>query len=171
MKYLNTLIIKQSILVLVTFLFLASCNFEKPTEFSQEALNNTMTSLGGDTVAFKEIIEKFKGEKVLIDVWASWCADCIKGLPKVRELQKEFSEVTFLFLSVDKNKAAWKKGIKRFSIEGEHYLVEKDFDSEFADFLSLRWIPRYVVLDEAGNILLFKATNANDKNIITALKK
>jgi len=169
MEYLKKLRIKK--IILIALILLTSCNFERPTEFSQAALDNKMSSPDGNSLPFKAVIEKFKGKKILIDVWASWCADCIKGLPRVKELQKEFPEVVFLFLSVDENKTAWKKGIKRFKIEGEHYRIEKGFDSKFADFLGLRWIPRYVIIDEAGNISLFKATKASDKNILPALKK
>ncbi len=168
-KFLNTISMKKIILIFIVVF--TSCNFERPTEFSQEALNNKMISLNENSSAFKAVIEKFKGKKILIDVWASWCADCIKGLPKVKELQKEFPEVVFLFLSVDKNKTAWKRGITRFKIVGEHYLVEKGFDSEFADCLGLSWIPRYMVVDEVGKISLFKATKATDKDIVAALKK
>lgn len=160
---------KKIIFLLVTTVFM-SCNFEKPTQFSEKALQNKMISLNEKTLTFKEVVEKHKGKKIVIDVWASWCADCIKGLPTVKELQKEFPEVVFLFLSVDKKKAAWKKGITRFKIEGEHYLVNGDFDAEFSDFLGLSWIPRYLVVDEKGGITLFKATKATDKNIVKALQ-
>ena len=39
------------------------------------------------------------------------------------------------------------------------------------DFLNLCWIPRYVVVNESGEITLFKATKITDKNILEALKK
>jgi hypothetical protein len=42
---------------------------------------------------------------------------------------------------------------------------------EFVNFISLGWIPRYMVIDERGNISLFKATSASDSAIIEALEK
>mgnify|MGYP000280060685 CR=1 FL=1 len=157
---------------LVCIVFLTSCNFETPTEFSEKALNDTALSLDGTSITIKGLIQHYKGKKILIDVWASWCADCIKGLPKIKDLQKEFPEVVFLFLSVDENNAAWKKGIQRFKIEGEHYNLPNGMkDGDFVDFLGLRWIPRYLVINENGFVDLFKATKATDKNIVLALKK
>ena len=44
-------------------------------------------------------------------------------------------------------------------------------DGEFVDFINLNWIPRYMVINESGEITLFKATNAADKEIKEALKK
>ena len=56
-------------------------------------------------------------------------------------------------------------------IKGAHYNLPKGMKvGDFVDFLNLSWIPRYLVVDEKGNILLFKATNASDKNIRSALK-
>lgn len=159
----------KKLLTLIILVIFTNCNFETPTTFSEEALQNTVYGLTNESLTFKEILKKYQGKKILIDVWASWCADCIKGLPKIKALQKEYPEVVFLFLSVDTKENAWKRGIARFKIKGEHYFVEDDFDSELADFLNLSWIPRYVVVDERGEISLFKATKVTDKRIVTAL--
>jgi thiol-disulfide isomerase/thioredoxin len=159
----------------IYFLFIilcASCNFEKPTEFSELALNDTVYDLNNTVFSIKEVLQQYNGKTVLIDVWASWCADCIRGLPSVRNLQKEFPTVVFLFLSVDKDKNAWKNGIQRFQIKGEHYNLPKGMKSgEFVDFINLGWIPRYMVINPQGNISLFKATSASDFAIKEALKK
>lgn len=149
-----------------------SCNIERPTEFSEFALNDTVYSLNNHTLSVKEVFQKYKGKKVVVDFWASWCRDCLKSMPSVRNLQKEYPEVVFLFLSVDRNEAAWKNGIKRLKIDGEHYYLPKGMKSgEFVDFVGLGWIPRFMVIDEQGKIRLFKATSASDSSIEDALKK
>ena len=161
---------KVSIVVLL-FIFV-SCNFETPTEFSEKALNEKLYNLEDVQSTLQEVINQHKGKKILIDVWASWCRDCLAGMPKVKELQKEFPEVVFLFLSVDERVGSWKRGVKKYHIKGEHYNLPKGMkDGDLVDFLNVSWIPRYVVVDEKGNITLFKATDASDKDIITALKK
>ncbi|QOD62122.1 TlpA family protein disulfide reductase [Polaribacter haliotis] len=158
-------------IVLIFIILVTSCTFEKPTKFSEIALNDKAYSLSDKQISIEEILDKYKGKKILIDVWASWCGDCIKGLPSVKNLQKEYPEVVFLFLSIDKSKRAWKNGITRFNIKGEHYNLPKGMkDGEFVNFLNLGWIPRYLVIDEQGKIKLFKATNAADLDIIEALK-
>ncbi|TVZ57153.1 thiol-disulfide isomerase/thioredoxin [Lutibacter sp. Hel_I_33_5] len=159
----------KKILLLLLVVF-ASC--ETPTQFSDIALQDTVVTLQDETVTFIEVLHKYKGKKILIDVWASWCGDCIKSLPRTKELQQEFPEAVFLFLSVDKNNKAWKNGIKRFRISGEHYNLPKGMKKgDLVDFLGLRWIPRYLVINENGFVDLFKATKASDSNIVEALKK
>jgi thiol-disulfide isomerase/thioredoxin len=156
---------------LVFIILFASCTVEKPIHFSKAALSDTVYSLNNRVFTIEEMLQKYKGKKVLIDVWASWCGDCIKGLPSVRNLQKQYPEVVFLFLSVDENKDAWRKGIERFQIKGVHYNLPKGMKTgEFVDFINLSWIPRYLVIDAQGKISLFKATNASDSAIVEALK-
>jgi thiol-disulfide isomerase/thioredoxin len=162
---------KKYIPLLVLAVFMARCNFETPTQFSNKANATVLNSLSGDKATFKAVIAQYKGKKVFIDIWASWCADCIKGMPTIKRLQSEFPEVVFLFLSVDKKNSAWKKGIQRFQMNGEHYNIPTGMrNSALVDFVNLSWIPRYMVIDEMGAISLFKATNSSDKSILTALK-
>ncbi|QXP65573.1 TlpA disulfide reductase family protein [Polaribacter sp. AHE13PA] len=161
----------KKIIVLVFVSFLASCSLETPTEFSEKALLEKVYDLNDEVSTFKDVIDQYKGKKVLIDVWASWCRDCLVGMPKVKELQTAFPEVVYLFLSVDEKKSSWKRGVKRYDVIGEHYNLPQGMKKgDLVGFLNLSWIPRYVVVDENGKITLFNATDASDENIIKALK-
>lgn len=160
--------IKKTLLIL---LLIVSCTFKTPTQFSEKALNDTFITLEGESIPFRDIIKKYKGKKVLIDIWATWCKDCIVGLPRAKQLQIDFPETVFLFLSLDKTTDSWKRGIKRFEITGEHFFMQSGWNGDFADFLNLNWIPRYVVVDKNGAITMFKATKSKSKRIVEALKK
>lgn len=154
------------------FLVFMSCNVEEPTQFSEQALNDKVYDVVNKEFSFKQVLNQHKGKKILIDVWASWCRDCIVGMPKIKELQKKFPEVVYLFLSVDTKQGSWKRGIRRYNIQGEHYNLPKGMkNGVLVDFLNVRWIPRYVVVDEYGKISLFKATDASDKSVLNALQK
>lgn len=43
--------------------------------------------------------------RVVLDFWADWCGPCKRILPKVEELEKEESNVTFYKVNVDKEYA------------------------------------------------------------------
>lgn len=154
---------KNYLLILLISFF--SCNTESPTQFSAAALNDTFMTLEGNSITFKDILETHKGKTLLIDVWASWCGDCIKGMPKVKDLQKEYKAVSYIFLSLDKTQKAWKKGIKKYDVEGTHYFMKSGWDGAFGEFLDLDWIPRYMIVDGKGNIKLFEAVKADDIRI------
>lgn len=151
--------------LLVLLISFFSCNTETPTQFSEGALNDTFVTLDGNSIAFKDILETHKGKTLVIDVWASWCGDCIKGMPKVKVLQKEYKNATYIFLSLDRTQEAWKKGIKKYNVEGENYYMQSGWEGPFGEFVDLDWIPRYIVVDGDGNIKLFKAIEADDKQI------
>lgn len=138
---------------------------EAPTTFSEAALNDTFITLEGVSVTFKAVLEANKGKTMVIDVWASWCSDCIKGMPKVEALQKEFPKASYVFLSLDKTQDAWKKGIKKYNIQGQNYFMPSGWKGPFGEFIQLDWIPRYMVVDKDGSIKLFKAIKADDQNL------
>ena len=162
----------KKVSILVLLIAFVSCNLEVSTTFSEKALNEKLYNLDDVPSTLQQVMNQHKGKKILIDVWASWCRDCLAGMPKVKELQKEFPEVVFLFLSVDEKSGSWKRGVTRFNLKGEHYNLPKGMkNGDLVEFLNVSWIPRYIVVDEVGNISLFKATDAKDKDIITALKK
>lgn len=160
----------KKIFLLLLIIF-ASCNSQNPTQFSDEANKEMLIGLDNSKTNLGEILYYKKGKKVVIDVWASWCKDCIVGFPKLKKLQKEFPEVDFLFLSVDRSNSSWKKAIKKYNLVGDHYNLPKGMnDGDFVNFINLNWIPRYIVIDETGGIKLFKATSASDKKLKEALQ-
>jgi len=156
--------------LLVLLIGVLSCSEETPTKFTEAALNDVFISLEGESIAFKDILNAHEGKSVVIDIWASWCGDCIKGMPKVKALQKGYPDAAYIFLSLDRGQDAWKRGIKKYDVQGEHYYLPNGKKSAFGDFVSIDWIPRYMVVDAKGNIKLFKAVEADNNQITEALE-
>ena len=144
---------------------------EQPTSFTQEALNETLVATDGFEIEFGTMLDKFQGKPMVIDFWASWCPDCIKGMPKVHALQEQFPDVTYVFLSFDKTREAWINGIDKYGTKGKNYFLGRDKwkNGALSKAIELDWIPRYMVLDEVGNIVLFRAIEADDEKLIATL--
>ena len=134
-------------------------------------MNDSFFNLNNKSIEFKEILNNHKGQKILINVWASWCRDCVVGFPNLKEFQKNNPTVKYVFLSTNRSVFSWKKAIKKYDIKGEHYFMKNGLNSDFGDFLNSNWIPRYLVVNENGTIDLFKAKKISDKRIVEALKK
>ena len=149
---------------------LLSCQNRVETEFSEAALNDEFVTLNGDSILFKTILENHKGNTVFIDVWASWCKDCLEGLPSVKALQAGYTDVDFVYLSLDKTQKAWKKGVDRLEIKGDHYLMQSGWKGAMGTFLDLDWIPRYMIIDKQGAIKVFKAIKTSDITLLNNLK-
>ena len=150
---------------------LTSCSQAQQTEFKEEALSNTMKSVENTDITFQEILKKYEGKTIVIDVWASWCSDCVKGMPKVKALQDKFPDVTYLFISMDKNYDSWINGIEKYDVKGEHYLTSDGMKGVFGKSINLSWIPRYLVVDKTGKIALFKVIEADDAKLIETLER
>ena len=161
---------KNNLLVFLFVTTLLSCQNRVETQFSEAALNDEFVTLNGDTVLFKTILEKHLGNTVFIDVWASWCKDCLEGLPSVKELQQKHPKVDFVYLSLDKTQKAWKKGIDRLEIKGDHYFMQSGWKGAMGTFLDLDWIPRYMIIDKQGSIKVFKAIKTTDITLLNNLK-
>tara|TARA_Y100000034_G_scaffold7140_1_gene7890 strand:- start:4193 stop:4642 length:450 start_codon:yes stop_codon:yes gene_type:complete len=141
-----------------------SCNFETPTSFSRAAKNDPMIAVDGSKTTLNDLLERYKGNTVFIEFWASWCADCIRGFPRIKSLQQKYDDVIFVFISVDEDYFSWKNGILRHGLYGEHYNLPKGMnDGDLVDFVRLGYIPRYMVVDKEGDIALFKSTKAKDE--------
>jgi len=149
---------------------LLNCQSYKITTFSEAALKDEFITIDENVVPFSAILEQHKGQTIFIDVWASWCKDCRKSLPKVKELQQEFSEMSFVFLSLDKSLGAWKKGIQTYNLQGDHYFMQSGWKGAMGTFLDLDWIPRYLIVDPDGKIVVYKAIKTTDKNLRKYLK-
>ncbi len=163
--------IKKITLFLLLSLILAGCNLKSPTNFTEEALKDSFFDINNKSIQFKEILTKHKGQKILINVWASWCRDCVVGFPNLKEFQKNNPTVKYVFLSTNRSVFSWKKAIDKYELQGDHYFVKNGLNSAFGDFLNSNWVPRYLVVNENGTLDLFKAKKITDKSIVEALKK
>lgn len=153
---------KKIIYIIFACLCFTNCSKDIKTQLSEAVLNETYINLEGDSVSFKEILSAHQGKQIVIDVWASWCRDCIVGLPKLKALQAEKSAAVYLFLSADRNIETWKRMIEKLNIEGEHYFMPNGTKGLLGKLVDIDWIPRYLIVDSEGQIELFEAIVADD---------
>lgn len=135
-------------------------------DFSQAALSDTLLDTEGNEVTFASILQKHEGKTVFIDIWATWCRDCLEAMPQLHELMNEAKNVDFVFLSLDKNRNSWKKGIKKYDLaSGDHYFSATGWKSDLFASIDLDWIPRYMIVGPDGKIELFKAIKFDDNEL------
>ena len=140
-------------------------------KFQSITLNKEFDDVSGNKISFQNILEKHKGSPIVIDVWASWCPDCIKGFPELKNLQQKYPNASYVFLSLDKTKDKWTEAIKKYDLKGDHYYLNEKMKDEFGQSIQLDWIPRYILVDAQGKIALKKAIVANDPLLIKTLDK
>ena len=147
----------KKIITLLVAVISFSCTKAQKKEFSNEALSENLVALDGSEVPFQTILEKYKGKTIVLEFWASWCGDCVKAMPKIKELQTKNPEVIYVFLSCDKTADKWKEGIEKHELKGEHFLIKDGMKGEFGKAVDLDWIPRYIIVNKNGGISLYRA--------------
>jgi hypothetical protein len=48
-------------------------------DFPDSVKSLGLQTLEGRKVTFGQMLETYKGKKIVIDIWGSWCRDCIVG--------------------------------------------------------------------------------------------
>jgi|LakMenEpi03Aug12_release.lakeMendotaPanAssembly.Ray.scaffolds.fasta_scaffold00485_21 thiol-disulfide isomerase/thioredoxin len=153
-------------------LFFSQCmSSQEKKAFTTEALKEQFLNQDKNTINLEEILNKHKGKILLIDIWASWCPDCINGLPKLKKLQADFPALQMVTLSYDKTFEAWQNGIQKHELIGDHYLIQSAWKGgDFRKQIDLDWIPRYILIDKSGQIVKYRSIEADDSDLINLLK-
>lgn len=161
---------KKIIILFIAFVtFSCSNSNAQKTAFSKEALTEKLLAPNGSQVAFKNILKKHKGKTVVIEVWASWCGDCVKAMAKMKDLQANNPDVDYVFISMDKAADKWKAGIEKHALIGDHYMANDQMKGVFGTAIDLDWIPRYIILDKTGKIVLYRAIETDFDKINKSL--
>ena len=147
----------KKIFMLIIAFATISCAQAQKKKFSKAALSEKLMAIDGSQIAFKHILEKYKGKNVLIEVWASWCSDCVKAMPKVKEMQLAHPNTSYVFISMDKTSDKWKLGIEKHELAGDHYMANDGMKGIFGTAIDLDWIPRYIIITKDGDVVLYRA--------------
>jgi len=163
---------KNIVLLIIIAISTMSCA-QKNKGFSKESLSYQLTKLDQSKTSFQSVLDKHRGKKVVIEIWAGWCSDCVKAMPKVKVLQAANPNVDYVFISMDKSFDKWKEAVAKHELKGDMYWVndEKMMKGAFGQSIELDWIPRYIVLNEQGKIEIFRAIETDFDKISEALNK
>lgn|SRR5690606_4055117 len=139
------------------------------TEFPAEALQQTLVAPDGKKTTAGNVLDAYKGQTVMLYIWAAWCPDCLKGFPELKAFQAANPEVPVVYFSRDRTERQWKDAIGKFDLQGDHYWFESDAKNDFTAAIDLNWIPRYMVINPEGGIAHYYAIHADDPELQRAV--
>lgn len=125
-----------------------SSNIETVEEKKESAYDFTLKDLEGNTVSLKD----FKGKKVFLNFWATWCSPCKSEMPDIEKLYNENKDSDLVILAV--NMGDSKDTVKKFIDTNKYnFKVLLDVSQTVSNTYKIVSIPTSFFINKEGNIV------------------
>jgi thiol-disulfide isomerase/thioredoxin len=154
------------IVILLVALMAAGCDRQKPDApqapaaeaQSAKGLDRSHKGETAPAVKFKNPdggdfdLTKFKGGPVLVNLWASWCAPCIKELPTLQQLEQSHNEDGALGVIAVSQDMAPQGSVDAFLAERDlgRFAAFHDAEMKLTDALGIQIMPTTILYGSDG---------------------
>lgn len=119
---------------------------EVGTEIGMQAPDFELRNINNEKVSLSD----YRGQKVFLNFWASWCPPCRQEMPDMQKLYEEYEdEVVILAVNVGENKSTAANFMMQNNLS---FTVLLDNDKSTARNYLVRGIPSSYFLDQDGII-------------------
>jgi len=116
----------------------AAYETDEPVEF-------TLQQLGGGPVSLSD----YRGEWVVVNYWATWCAPCRKEMPELSDLHEQRADVTVLGLAFEEvEDADFEAFLQQAPVS--YPILKVDVYAPPEPFGAPKVLPTTIILDPAG---------------------
>ncbi len=134
---------------IATFCFLVLCGGcdrgSRPRELGKAAPAFTIRD-GAQRVS----LSQYRGQVVLLNFWASWCAPCYDELPSLLALHHHLPGLVILGVSIDENPAAYSSFL---AANGIDFTTVRDPSQNTMHRYGTVQIPESYLIDRSGHIV------------------
>ncbi|WP_422105339.1 TlpA family protein disulfide reductase [Winogradskyella sp.] len=110
--------------------------------------------------------KSLRGKTVLLDFWATWCGPCIKEIPNIENLYKQYKDKGFEVVSVslDKNKGLVESFRENQSeLPWKNAILTKGFKDPQSITMEVSSLPKVILFDPNGKIIAIDEQAKGDK--------
>ena len=113
-----------------------------------------------------------KGNIMILNFWATWCAPCKKEMPSLEELSKKYPEILIYPINLEKPN---QEKTEKFFADLEISKLNIYFDPKFSlvKLFNMRGVPTSILIDKNGKEFgrVIGEVNFSDESFFNLLKK
>lgn len=110
----------------------------------------TLEVVGGQQVSLSD----YKGQVVLVNLWATWCPPCVRETPRLVRLYEQYKDQGFVLLGVNTTYQDERADVEQFVRDQKvSYPVLLDTDDSFGQAYRARVLPTSYLIDREGRIV------------------
>ncbi|AFB28925.1 TlpA disulfide reductase family protein [Rickettsia rickettsii] len=107
-------------------------------------------------------LDQFEGKTILLVFWATWSAPCVKEMPDLDMLQKDFRKLPFSVIPISEDYQDIKVVKEYFKSYQIRYLpIYHDYRNELFKALGVVSLPTSILIDPNGKIVTSFVGNTN----------
>lgn len=173
----------RKLLLTAVLLFTATCSLLAEDEDSlyakdiikagETAPAFTMKSNKGKDISLKQFLDK--GKYVIIDFWATWCPDCRKDVPKIKEIYEKYKGYNLEVVSVsfDTDATTWNNFTGKNGMEWNQVSELKKWKrgTEIDRLYHINWIPTMYLIAPDGKVVLSTVMSDKLGSTLSSLEK
>lgn len=83
------------------------------SEEQVEAPDFSLNDLNGNSVSLSD----FRGKWIIIDFWGSWCSPCLKGIPELKEIYRQYGDkIEIIGVDCNDSEESWRNAVARLEL-------------------------------------------------------
>ncbi|MGM5629913.1 TlpA disulfide reductase family protein [Apibacter raozihei] len=123
----------------------AQSQFSTIDKLSDQQYSIDLKGVNAQDVNFKE----FKGKKIFLNYWGTWCPVCVEEMPEIQKLyEKKKNEIQFVLIYMKDDRALVEQYLRKNNYSFPVYEAVSPIDAA----LLARAFPTTFLIDEKGNV-------------------
>lgn len=142
-----------ALLVVVGAFFTARAVKDKMFPVASGAAAPNFTAFTLDSVPKARTLQDYKGDVVMVNIWATWCQPCIVEMPSIEALYQSYRDKGLKVVAVSIDDAGSEENIRQFvQYKGLTFDVLHDPEGDIQDIYQTTGVPETLIIARDGTI-------------------